>query len=727
MFHRIFKFLTVRPFAFSAMVFGFILVISALFISHELERNKQEVKYQAFVNLLTLGARLEGEINAHLVVLRGLRAEIAINTDITQYEFEQLVTEYLRTQLSIRHIALAPNLIISSIHPLQGNEAALGLDYRSVPEQFSSVMKSVELNEILLSGPVNLVQGGTGLIARVPVFLGHSQDNLWGIIAAVIDDVDLLQRAGVDSHLWGLDIAIRGKDGQGAEGDVFYGSPEVFNDEAVSVDVILPAGRWQLAANARNGWRATPRQLFFFWFVGFLVSLATSMATYLIASNYREKVLAIETANYRANYDVLTGLSNRYHFGQRLKALIMEHQRNQHHFALFFIDLDYFKEVNDNWGHSVGDELLRLFSARMSKIVRSDDLLARLAGDEFVIVLRDLESATQAELLAEKLQLELGEPYLIEGQYLSVTHSLGIAMYPDDGADMESLLQNADRAMYEAKRAGKNRIFFFNEDLSQEVKRHVQVHNEILDGLRRGQFELYLQPIMGLDDNSVQKCEALVRWNHPQRGLVSPGEFIAVAEQTGAIRALGEWILDEACHLATRFEDMGIDIQISVNRSVAEFYPKDVVERWMQILGQHGVARDKIVFEITESLLMEGGDSQLEKIQALRDQGIAFSIDDFGTGYSAINYLRHYPVEYLKIDRSFVTDLLVDEQDRTLVEVIIKMGQTLGIKVIAEGVEDQEQLDVLIAYGCDYGQGYYLGRPEPFDQFVEGLRQRTSA
>lgn len=727
MFQRALKILTRRSLAFSFMVFGVVFILSTVLINHEFERIRENLKHQAFVNLLTLGARLEGEVNAHLIVLRGLKAEIAINSDITQSEFMQLVDEFLLTKLSIRHVALAPDLIITNIHPIVGNAAALGLDYRDMPTQLSSVQTSIQRNEIILTGPVNLVQGGTALVARVPVFIGEERDMLWGIISGVIDDQDLFINAGLSESLWGLDIAIRGKDGKGDMGEVFYGKEATFENDPVTVDVILPLGRWQLAASMKKGWVVSDKQTLSFFGIGFLVSLVTAMAAYLIALNYREKLVAIDTANYRASYDGLTGLANRYHFSQRFTMMIQEHHRRKHKFALFFIDLDYFKEVNDNWGHHVGDELLKLFATRMGRIVRAEDLVARLAGDEFVIVLNDLESATQAELLAEKLQLELGEPYVIDGQYLSVTHSLGIAMFPQDGENMELLLQNADRAMYEAKRAGKNRAYFFNDELSREVKRHVQVHNEILEGLRQGQFELYFQPIMALDTGVVTKCEALVRWMHPERGMVSPVDFIPVAEQTGAICVLGDWILDEACHLSQVMSDLDVNMQISVNRSVAEFFPKDTVQRWLKSIDVHEVPHTNLVFEITESLLMDGGDSQLDKINQLRDKGIAFSIDDFGTGYSAINYLRHYPVDYLKIDRSFVIDIIDDAQDRTLVEVIIKMGQALGIKVIAEGVETQEQLALLREYGCDYVQGFYLSRPMPFDQFIEFCHSRTSS
>lgn len=716
--HQLFRFLTERPRLLASIVAVLMLTISTLVIQHEFSRIKENLRHEAFVNLLTLGARLEGEINAHLVVMRGLKAEIAINPDITQAEFESLVNEYLASRLSIRHLALAPGLVVTHLHPLEGNSRAMGLDYRTVPKQLAKVMEAVENDAILIDGPIDLVQGGTALIARVPVFTAQDKRQLWGVISAVIDDEALFDNAGFDHSLWGLDIAIRGRGGLGESGEVFYGNPDVFNREVTTVDVILPYGRWQLGASPVNGWAVEQAQVITYWLIAILISMVLGMASFLIAANYREKLKAIETANYRANYDGLTGLANRSHFNQQLQATIKQHRRAQQKFALFFIDLDFFKEVNDSWGHFSGDQLLRQFAQRMGKIVRSDDLIARLAGDEFVIVLKDIENPTQAELLAEKLQLELGEPYKVEGNFLSVTHSLGIAMFPQDGADYETLLQNADRAMYQAKREGKNQIYFFNEALSQEVKRHVRVHNEILEGIRQDEFEIYFQPIMHLDTGRVSKCEALIRWNHPEKGLVSPVVFIPVAEQTGAIRNLGDWILEEVCHLYSLMRQQDLDIQISINRSVAEFQPKDIVSRWLATIDSYQIPHDRIILEITESLLMDGAESQTNKINSLREQGICFSIDDFGTGYSAINYLRHYPVDFIKIDRSFVQDILEDEQDRTLVDVIIRMGQTLGIRVVAEGVESDQHTQLLREFGCDYIQGFALGRPMPFESFV---------
>ncbi|MGB0205996.1 MAG: putative bifunctional diguanylate cyclase/phosphodiesterase [Neptuniibacter sp.] len=722
MFKHFLLIFTNRPSAFALVILGLLFSIVGLFIQYELERTAEKAKQDAQIKLLTLAARLEGEIHTDTMVLRALEANILLHAQYDHAEIASMISHYQKTRPSIRHIALAPDLKIDLVHPMKGNEAALGLDYRKVPAQWAAVQKAIENRDMMVVGPINLVQGGTALVARLPVFLNDSSESLWGILTGVFHDQILFERAGLNKGFDGFDIAIRNKSNGSQDWKVFYGSGSTFTENAVTTQITVPGGEWQIAAMPSDGWQANEEQAIKFWLIGVVVSVLFSLAAYFIVTNYREKLLAIQTANHRANYDVLTGLSNRYHFSQLLDQTIQDHQRYQHQFAVFYLDMDYFKEVNDEWGHHVGDELLCLFAERMKQNVRSDDLIARIAGDEFIIVLKNMGSGTETEILAEKLKKELGEPYYINGQYLSVTHSLGVAMFPDDGLTMDMLLQNADRAMYQAKRDGKNQIVFFNNELNKEVQRHVQVHNEILKGIREGQFELYFQPIMDLKSGGMPKCEALIRWNHPEKGLISPFHFIPVAEQTGAIVALGNWVLEESCHLLSRMKNQGLKIDISLNRSVAEFQPNDADSNWMEVLNLFAIEPDELVFEITESLLMDGAESQLDKIHRLRDKGIAFSIDDFGTGYSAINYLRNYPVDYLKIDRSFIKDILVDDQDRTLVEVIIKMGQTLGIKVVAEGVEEEEQLDMLKQFGCDYVQGYLLGKPMPYDKFVELLK-----
>lgn len=721
MFQPLSRFITGRPLLFSVMVFICMFLLSIQLIRHEFELLKMAEKSQAHIKLLILGARLEGEINAHLTVMRGLKAEVAIHSHVSQLEFERLVEEYMKGLSAMSHIALAPDLVIANVYPVDGNQAALGLDYRTVPEQYESIQFAIESNDIIVSEPVDLVQGGRALIARTPVFIGED-NKLWGIISGVIDYQALFRSVGLMEEYRGLNLAVRTGEGGQAKRDVFFGKPDVFEGQPVLVDINLPSDRWQLAAYPKNGWQADTRQIYIFWFIALFVCVITPVAIYFITRSYCEKVRAIEVANYRANYDALSQLPNRAYFSRQLPRVIKSHQRDNQLFSLFFIDMDYFKEVNDNWGHTVGDELLRQFSNRLKGIVRENDLVARLAGDEFVAVLKNIKSAMQAEFLAESLLSKLSEPYQIKKHDLSITVSIGITLYPEDGQTMEELLHNADRAMYQAKRSGKNCIYFFNEKLSKEVKRHVQIHNEILEGLRKDQFEIFFQPIMQLDNQSIRKCEALVRWQHPERGMISPAEFIPVAEETGAIRVLGEWILDRTCYLSKKMEALGFPINISINRSVAEFFPKDIDKKWLDTIRKHGVSTDKIIFEITESLLMAKNESLIDKISNLRERGIAFSIDDFGTGYSAINYLRHYAVDYLKIDRSFITDVTTDEQDRTLVEVIIKMGQALGIKVVSEGVETQEQLELLSEYGCDYIQGYLLSKPIPFDSFIEFLQ-----
>jgi EAL domain-containing protein (putative c-di-GMP-specific phosphodiesterase class I) len=291
-------------------------------------------------------------------------------------------------------------------------------------------------------------------------------------------------------------------------------------------------------------------------------------------------------------------------------------------------------------------------------------------------------------------------------------------MYPVDGEDVTSLLLHSDQAMYTAKRSGRNAYYFFNEGMREEADHYLLIHADILRGLNSDEFELYYQPILNLRNHKIEKCEALIRWNHPERGLVGPDHFIPVAERTGAIRELGNWVLKQACKDMRKLQDADVFIKMSVNRSVGEFYSTKAYEIWKNIFSDNGVSPSRFIFEITESIFMDNHHARMKTINALRKLGVSFAIDDFGTGYSAINYLRNYPVDFLKIDKSFINDLNTDTQDRTLVEVIIKMGGALGIKVIAEGVEELDQMQQLESMGCDFIQGYWLSRPVPLKQFI---------
>ena len=664
-------------------------------------------------------ARLEGEINANLAVLYALKAEVSINPEMQEDRFQQLMKALLSENLNIRHVSLAPDLTVKYIYPLEGNEKAIGLNHTENKDQVRSVLEAIQLNKIVLSGPLELIQGGEALIARLPVYLGnHSDSPLWGIISAVLDYHQLLDAAGITENHYGLLLGIRGKDGTGSDGAFFYGAEQAFGKDAVMTNISLPHGEWQLAVLPENGWSAPVERVYLLWAGAFFLAIVMGAAGFLLTLVYQQKVQAVTTANYRANYDALTGLPNRFYFGQRLKSLIKEMRREKLDFAVFFIDIDRFKQVNDSLGHSAGDQLLIEFATRLQYSARDSDIVARLGGDEFVIVLRNVRDVIQADILAEKLQSKIQQPFTIEKRPLLVTASIGIAMYPVDGEDVTGLLLHSDQAMYTAKRAGRNTHFFFNEGMREEAAQHLQLHNDILRGLSADEFELHYQPILNIRTHKIEKCEALIRWMHPDKGWMMPDAFIPVAERSGAIVNIGNWVLQQACKDMRAFLDADIDVKISVNRSVSEFYSAKAYDTWKNIFKENGVDSHRFIFEITESLFMDQNSARVNVISSLRDIGVQFAIDDFGTGYSAINYLRTYPVDYLKIDKSFIQDLLIDEQDKTLVEVIIKMGRALGILVIAEGVEELGQLEVLQQFDCDYMQGYWLSKPQPLSHMI---------
>jgi diguanylate cyclase (GGDEF)-like protein len=699
----------------SAVLAGLLtLFVSSLFIHSEVKRLEGEALFRAVSQIGTLRARLEGEINADLAVLKALRAEVAINPAMDQNRFGRLLKELLSDGLHIRHVAFAPDLIVKYIYPLEGNEKAIGLNYTANQKQIHSVLEAIQFNTIVVSGPLELVQGGVALIARIPVYIeNNNEKQLWGIISAILDYDELLEEAGITEHYSGLLLGMRGRDGTGAKGELFFGSEKAFDAGAVMININLPHGEWQLAVRPLNGWSVQPFRVYMLWGVAFILMLIMSVAGFLFALVYQQKTLAINTANYRANYDALTGLANRYYFGQQLAALIKVMAREEQDFAIFFIDIDHFKQVNDSLGHGVGDNLLTDFAQRLQQSARDTDIVARLAGDEFVIIFRNVSDVIQADLLAEKLQTMIEQPFILDSHPYLITASIGIAMYPVDGQDVEGLLLYSDQAMYAAKNAGRNTHFFFNESMRVEAQHHLLVNADLLRGLEADEFELYYQPILNIKTRRIEKCEALIRWHHPEKGLLMPDFFIPVAERTGSIVGLGNWVLQQACKDMRVFLQAGVDIKISVNRSASEFYSVKAFETWKNIFRDNEVDSHRFIFEITESLFMGRHAAHIDVISALHEIGVQFAIDDFGTGYSAINYLRNYPVDYLKIDKSFVQDLLTNKQDRMLVEVIIKMGQVLDIVVIAEGVEELGQLDLLQQFDCDYIQGYWLSRPQP--------------
>ena len=465
-----------------------------------------------------------------------------------------------------------------------------------------------------------------------------------------------------------------------------------------------------------------------FWFTLLLNALGSMVILVIAGVLIHFKTIERSKAQLwkRANFDVLTQLPNRDMFRDRLSQEIKKSDRTGQPLALMLIDLDQFKEVNDTLGHDMGDILLQEAARRILNCVRESDTVARLGGDEFTVVLSQLANASHAENIAQKIIKRLSEPFTLNDEVAHISASLGITLYPVDALDIDSMMRNADQAMYVAKNNGRNRYSHFTASLQETAQKRLRLTNDLRTALAGQQFRLHFQPIVDLHTDRIHKAEALLRWQHPVRGMVSPAEFIPLAEETHLIVEIGVWIRREALIWCERWNNLNPDgFQISINKSPVEFMDdsdSDRVESFVKELSDHGLCGKNFVFEITEGLLLNADARINTKLMALRDAGIQVSIDDFGTGYSSLSYLKKFDIDYLKIDQSFVRNLERDSNDMALCEAIIVMAHKLGLKVIAEGVETQAQRDFLTRAGCDYGQGYLFSRPVPPEEFEAWLK-----
>lgn len=424
-----------------------------------------------------------------------------------------------------------------------------------------------------------------------------------------------------------------------------------------------------------------------------------------------------------AHYDVLTDLPNRTLFLDRLGQAIKKSNRTGLALTLLYIDLDQFKEVNDTLGHHVGDALLVDAAQRIVACVRESDTVARLGGDEFTVILAELADTNRVDRLAESIIQTLNEPFILGGETIYISASVGITSYPADAADADILLMNADQAMYVAKNSGRNRYSYFTNALQENALIRLQLMKDLRGAMAAGQFQVHFQPIVELATGYVYKAEALLRWKHPVRGMVNPAEFIPLAEETGLINEIGDWVFKESVRWVKRWNELSpVGFQVSVNKSPVQFLSEINHDDWLDYLDKIGLAGTSIVIEITEGLLLNAGSGVSDKLLRFRDAGIQVAIDDFGTGYSALSYLKKFDIDYLKIDQSFVRNLATDHSDLVLSEAIIVMAHKLGLKVIAEGVETAEQRDLLATAGCDYAQGFLYSRAIPPEEFEALLK-----
>jgi len=822
-------------------------------------------------------SKLEANINGDIQLVRGLIAAISTEPGMNQQRFSALARNIFQERSRLRNIVAAPNLIVTLVYPLQGNEKVLGLDYRTNSDQRAAVLKVRELGKMVLAGPLELVQGGQGLIGRFPVTIteGGQSNRDWGVISAVIDVQRLYQDSGLLSPALDIDVAISGRDGMGEDGALFYGDSGVKKADPVNVPIFLPGGSWVISAAPKGGWAATPpnawliRSLILTGGLFILVPMFLSgrlmeerrrniqvlennkgqlqelshrlkialdasqigiweldiasgkllwddrmkelyglgenvsevyedwrdalhpddlqraeqefgaalrnSASYVsqfrirlpgsrirhiraVGSTYTgaggtEKIVGVnwdvtadveknerleaakgqaeahnaelEAARHRmefnALHDPLTALPNRRY----LDEILSKKQPGGVETGLasiFHIDLDRFKEINDTLGHAAGDEILRHAAQVLRANTGEDDFVGRIGGDEFVIISRRSGIEDSETLLAQRIIDAMSIPVRYKEQDCRIGVSIGIAHQTGADEDLSQVLVNSDIALYEAKRRGRNRYEFFTHSLKTAVFKTKQTADEILRGLEQNEFIAHFQPQFCPQTLDIIGVEALVRWDHPTKGLLAPYAFLKTAEDINVLAQIDQRILEQALFQSTRWEGSGIHIpKISVNLSYHRLHDEKLIER----LSQMAIPRGRIAFELLESISFDESDmTVLSNIEQIKNLGIDIEIDDFGTGYASIVSLLKLTPRRLKIDRQLIMPILTSAKQRQLVASIIDIGISLGIDVIAEGVETMEHARILKDLGCHGLQGYAFARPMSATDLANFARER---
>ncbi|HXN05860.1 MAG TPA: EAL domain-containing protein [Nitrospiria bacterium] len=448
------------------------------------------------------------------------------------------------------------------------------------------------------------------------------------------------------------------------------------------------------------------------------------MGSVIVLKDITERKAHAALLEYRANHDALTNLPNRTFLSHHLTQVVSRAFWDKRVAAVLFLDLDNFKKINDTLGHDFGDLLLKVVGQRLSDCIRAGDSVARLGGDEFVLVLADIAKPTDIPLIAQKILKALSKPFEINRTELYITASLGISVFPSDGESAETLLKNADTAMYRAKEKGKNQFELFSAAMSGRFHERLALETDLHRGLERGDFLLHYQPQYDLKTGQIVATEALLRWKRQGVKMTSPMDFIPVAEETGLIVSIGEWVLRTAIAQNIAWQDLGIPpIRIAVNLSARQFQQQNLLEMIRQILSETKLDPHLLEFELTESILMQNEKETTDLLNALHDTGLRLSIDDFGTGYSSLSYLQRFPINALKIDKSFITDIPENKGNAAIVRSIITLGHSLDLNVIAEGVETKEQLEFLREQNCNEIQGYLFSKPLPADDITRLLSE----
>ena len=693
-------------------------------------------------------ARLQLNINHALSATSALAALVRQGGGQVPH-FEAVGAEILKLYPGIGAVQLAPAGVVRQVVPLAGNEKALGHDLLADSQRTKEAFLARDTGRLTLAGPFNLMQGGLGAVGRLPVFLPDAAGlpAFWGFTSALIRFPAVLNTAGfADIERQGYQWVLWRTHPDTAQRQVIAASGADNLLAPASFGMTVPNGEWTFSIAPVAGWGDAAYQrniMALGLFISLLVALLFGMLRHYPvrlraevqqrARSESEEALRIAATAFEAQqgqidslafYDPLTQLPNRRLLLDRLDQALHASTRHARKSALLFVDLDNFKTINDTLGHHLGDQLLTLVAQRLKACSREGDTVAHLGSDEFVVMLEDLsedihEAANQAESVGEKMLAALAKVYpLTSGAHHSTT-SIGITLFGSAQQESnEEPLKRAELAMFQAKAAGRNTLRFFDAQMQAEVSAHAMLEADLREAVQKQQFVLHYQPQV-VGNGRITGVEALVRWQHPQRGLVSPAEFIPLAEESGLILPIGQWVLETACaQLAQWAQNPELaHLTMSVNVSARQFSYPDFVDQVMAILEHTHASPNLLKLELTESMLVNDVGGITAKMGALKAHGVSFSLDDFGTGYSSLTYLKRLPLDQLKLDQGFVRSIVTDPNDAAIAKMVVVLAESLGLSVIAEGVELQAQADFLAHLGCHAYQGYLFSRPLPLAAF----------
>ena len=645
-------------------------------------------------------------------------------------EFDEYADSVLQMIPGIANLQLAPKGVIEQIYPLEGNEKAIGHKILQDDARLDEALLAIKSKGLTLAGPFELIQGGVGVIGRQPVFLKvDGTEHFWGFTSALILLEDLVKDLGLQTASESNTHFQLGRNHPGSgKQEIFAGNTSPDFKAHHTINIVVPNGTWFLRAQKQDV------GISFSDWMGFLLTLVATLLTFALSNRLiREparlrKLVAEKTTDLHhiAHHDSLTQLPNRRGFMELLETCIEKANTNQRPLTLMLIDLDLFKEVNDTLGHQMGDLLLQTVAQRLKDYSYKQLALSRWGGDEFIAVLPyDIESP-ECQQAVECIRKQLAQPLLLAEKEITVSASIGMSGLSDENNDAATLIRSADLAMYETKRTTPGGYTRYSVDIQMREERKLTLKQLLKSAITNNELQLFYQPLVCTKSGNIKKAEALIRWNSPQLGMVHPGELIPVAEDSGLIQEIGDWVFEQATLQVQKWrQTYHPEFQISINVSPTQFRSEDIAKRWTSRLTEIELDTNSILLEITETMILDNSEQTNKQINHLTGAGFQLALDDFGTGYSSLSHLKMLDLSYLKIDRTFIKNLPHSTDDQTLCQAIIAIAKQMQLEVVAEGIESDEQRELLTSLGTEYLQGYLFAKPISADEF-EALLDRPS-